>query len=203
MALWLHSEVHEGGVFTKASLRDAFPEVEQVDRRMRDLRPEGWVISTYREDRSLAPDELRLVRLGGFVWEPDYRSQKVGGLTDRERNAVLAGDNFRCLHCGIAAGESYPDDKVRTAKLTIARARGHEDTHMTLCDRCHVTNSAFAADTTIDRDIFELPEPSRRRFEAWILHDRRDWTPEEMIWARFRRLPSARRQAIREKVTRQ
>lgn len=41
VALWLHSEVPVGSSFTKAQLRDAFPGVEQVDRRMRDLRASG------------------------------------------------------------------------------------------------------------------------------------------------------------------
>ena len=59
VALWLVAEVGAGGTFTKADLRAAFPAIEQVDRRMRDLRTEGWVIATYREDRSLAADELR------------------------------------------------------------------------------------------------------------------------------------------------
>ncbi len=49
VALWLASEVGEGGTFRKQQLRDAMPGVEQIDRRMRDLRPAGWEILTYRD----------------------------------------------------------------------------------------------------------------------------------------------------------
>ena len=123
VALWLASEIGEGGVFTKSQLREAFPNVEQVDRRMRDLRPEGWKIATYREDRSLEVDELRLIAIGGYVWEPGYQSRASIGLTDQQRQAVLARDGYACIHCGIAGGEQYPDDPVRTAKLTVRRPR--------------------------------------------------------------------------------
>src|SRR3954447_17133914 len=72
-ALWLVEVVGVGNHFTKAELREAFPGVEQVDRRMRDLRDDSWVIATNREDRSLELDELRFVSMGGRVWEPGYR----------------------------------------------------------------------------------------------------------------------------------
>ena len=96
VALWLVSEVGPGGTFTKTQLREAFPAVEQIDRRMRDLREHGWVISTYREDRSLAPDELRLVTVGGHVWDKAHRGASRRALTENERRQVLARDGFSC-----------------------------------------------------------------------------------------------------------
>lgn len=39
VALWLRDEVGVGNVFSKAALRAAITGAEQVDRRMRDLRP--------------------------------------------------------------------------------------------------------------------------------------------------------------------
>lgn len=41
VALWLRDEVGEGRTFKKQALRSAIPGSEQVDRRMRDLRPSG------------------------------------------------------------------------------------------------------------------------------------------------------------------
>lgn len=41
VALWLRDEIGEGGTFSKAALRAAISGAEQVDRRMRDLRPHG------------------------------------------------------------------------------------------------------------------------------------------------------------------
>ncbi len=70
VGLWLVTEVRVGNTFTKAQLRDAFPGVEQVDRRMRDLRQHGWKIDTNKEDASLTPNELRFVQAGDEVWKP-------------------------------------------------------------------------------------------------------------------------------------
>src|SRR5262245_39376762 len=84
-ALWLASEVGEGGVFTKGQLRDAFPGVTQIDRRVRDLRREGWIINTRREDVMLELDEQRLVHIGGHVWSDAYQRTAGRGLSASER----------------------------------------------------------------------------------------------------------------------
>lgn len=69
-ALWLVQVVGEENVFTKAELREAFPDVAQIDRRMRDLRDFGWKIDTKREDIDLDANEQRYVQRGEPVWEP-------------------------------------------------------------------------------------------------------------------------------------
>src|SRR5579871_6280697 len=69
-ALWLVDVVGEGGTFTKTQLREAFPDVAQIDRRMRDLRDYGWQIDTNREDADLGPSEQRFVERGAEVWVP-------------------------------------------------------------------------------------------------------------------------------------
>ena len=121
VALWLASEIREGGIFTKAQLRAAFPNIEQVDRRMRDLRPEGWEILTFQQDRSLEPDELRLKTMGGSVWERGYRSKANASVSEKERQAIFLADDYQCVICGIAGGEEYPDETTRVAKLTASR----------------------------------------------------------------------------------
>lgn len=52
-------------VFTIADLRSACDDhiSEQFSRRMRELREEGFVIDTYREDGDLKPVERRLVSI--------------------------------------------------------------------------------------------------------------------------------------------
>src|SRR3954451_2362547 len=104
VALWLVTEIGEGGTFTKSQLREAFPNVEQVDRRMRDLRPEGWSILTAAEDPTLAPEELRLGRIGGRVWERGYRSNAKSTLSAKERQAIFLADGYQCVLCGTAGG---------------------------------------------------------------------------------------------------
>ncbi|MFB7295543.1 hypothetical protein [Streptomyces rubiginosohelvolus] len=74
-ALWLATEVGEGNVYTKAQLRQAFPDVAQIDRRVRELRDYGWVIATNRDDPALSSHEARFVRAGDPVWQPGVRSR--------------------------------------------------------------------------------------------------------------------------------
>ncbi len=198
-ALWLHSEVGEGGVFTKSQLREAFPNVEQIDRRMRDLRTEGWIIATYREDRSLSVDELRLLQEGGPVWDPNYVSKQKASVSDKERRAVFAADNYACVYCGVSGGETYPDDSLRTAKLTLSRVEpldGGAAQLATACDRCHVAARDDAAPNNLLEAIDALEPEQRTRLHAWIRQGRRPQPPEERLWADYRRLPHAARLAV-------
>jgi hypothetical protein len=205
VALWLHSEVGEGGAFTKAQLRAAFPGVEQIDRRMRDLRPEGWVIATYREDRSLSSaEELRLVTAGGPVWEQGYRPKTATAVTDKERKGVFEADNYACLYCGITGGEAYPDDPLRTAKLTLARvahAGGGPAQLATACDRCHVaTRDEPPSALRLVESAAALTEPQRSRLRGWVRQGIRPQEPEERLWAHYRRAPAVTRRELEEQL---
>lgn len=83
-ALWLASEVGEGNVYTKAQLREAFPDVAQIDRRVRELRDYGWVIATNRDDPALRSHEARFVQAGDPIWQPGIRSRAT-----REPHALV------------------------------------------------------------------------------------------------------------------
>lgn len=202
VALWLHTEVGPQGTFTKAQLRNAFPNVEQIDRRMRDLRPEGWIITTYREDRSLTPDELRLVEEGGPVWQRGYRSRQATAVTDKERRAIFAADNYACAYCGITGGESYPDDALRTAKLTLSRVtplHGGPPQLITACDRCHVAARDEPPPVGhLLAEVDALDEQQRQRLCTWVKQGARKQAPEEHLWARYRRLPRDARQELED-----
>lgn len=203
VALWLHSEVGANGVFTKAQLRTAFPSIEQIDRRMRDLRAEGWVIATYREDASLAPDELRLVQLGGAVWDPSYKSKVQSTLSDKERQNIFAADGYMCVHCGISGGETYVDDPLRTAKLTVSRvasADGESTQLATSCDRCHVASRGDAVADDLGPAVQALSDEQRTRLLQWIRSGTRSTTSEERVWARYRRLPQAARLEVQRQL---
>jgi hypothetical protein len=206
VALWLASAVGPGGTFTKSELRGAFPGVEQIDRRMRDLRAEGWIITTYREDRSLAADELRLVAIGGRVWEPGYRPKaSASTMSAKQRQEIFAADGFVCVYCGIGGGEVYPDDPLRTARLTIARAQPADDGAQrlaTVCDRCHVGRPEDESGTALLRAVSELDPESRERLRAWILRGARERDPLAELWAAYRRLPASDRTRIRETILR-
>lgn len=202
-ALWLHTEVRVGGVFTKAHLRDAFPGVQQIDRRMRDLRPEGWVIATSQEDPSLEMEELRLVSEGGRVWEKGYRSKAAAAVTDKTRSAVLAAGGYACAYCGISGGEAYADDPIRTAKLVAARiasADGEPAQMVAACDRCRagIRDQPPVSAQELLEQADALDQSQRARLLRWARRGARQQAPEELLWARYRRAPSAAREALEE-----
>lgn len=204
VALWLHEEVGPGGVFTKAQLRGAFPNVEQVDRRMRDLRPEGWVIHTNSQDVSLEPDELRLVSVGGRVWERSYRSAAISTIPDAERRAVMRRDNFACVFCGISAGEPYEDDPGRTAVLAVVRGTATVRTEAlsTVCVRCRGASAQASSAQEVLIELKELDFEDRESFRLWLDKDRRVLTPLDTAWLHFLRLPSEQRKQVVEAVRR-
>ncbi|MGO4420337.1 hypothetical protein AB4Z54_16790, partial [Streptomyces sp. MCAF7] len=87
-ALWLVTEVGEGNIFTKTELRKAFPDVAQIDRRVRELRDHGWRIDTNRDDPALKQEEQRYVSKGAEVWIPGQAkvAKHKNSLTAAQRN---------------------------------------------------------------------------------------------------------------------
>ncbi|MFI7640604.1 HNH endonuclease [Nonomuraea sp. NPDC049400] len=211
VALWLHSEVGEGNRFNKQQLRKAIPGIEQVDRRMRDLRPAGWVIKTYRDMASLGPDELYLEKVGTHIWEPGQRSVGLRTISGKLRREVMERDNHRCVRCGISAGEEYPDDSGSHARLTLGHITPHKhgsaarlEDLVTECARCnetarHLTGAQLSAEQIWDR-IQELPRREKTKLLTWMVADRRAATETELMWARYRQLPAAHRDALKKQL---
>ncbi|MGH7641944.1 MAG: hypothetical protein ACRENX_02835 [Candidatus Dormibacteria bacterium] len=205
VALWLYSEIGPGRSFTKAKMRAAFPGVEQIDRRMRDLRSEGWVIATSREDGQLGVDELRLVSIGEAIWLPGRRPHRGARLSRSRRRAVLAADLYACTSCGITAGETYPDEASTTGKLLVVRtaASGSAKTAAwhTSCERCYAGGqqdepSLDEVMTAVDAlDAGQLQE-----FTKWVARARRGWRPQDVVWATYQRLSSVQRDAVRAHI---
>jgi 5-methylcytosine-specific restriction endonuclease McrA len=199
VALWLHSEVKPGGVFTKQQMRAALstPEKEeqdeQLDRRMRDLRDEGWIIATYREDRSLNSRELSLRVEGGAVWMDGYQSRRPKAVTAKERQAAFAQDDYRCRYCGISAGDSYPEDVLRKAKLTISSG---ELGLITCCDRCRAGKVEPESAERVLGAARKLGAADRVRLTQWIARGRRSNDPVMDVWTRYNQLPLSQRRVV-------
>lgn len=207
VALWLVATVGEGGKFEKRQLRAAISGPEQVDRRMRDLRDVGWVISTYRDTEDLAPGELRLDRIGTPIWEAQHRSKGARRVSNRVRREVMERDGHRCVRCGVAAGEPYPDDPEATARMTLGHLVPHQSGGgssaadlVTECARCneparHLTGAQLDSDQVWNR-IRELSRDDKRRLLRWMHAGRRDLTRVEELWSQFRQLPGAERDRV-------
>ena len=203
VALWLLQEVGQGEVFTKAMLREAFPGIEQIDRRMRDLRSGGWDILTAREDVSLKPDELRFVSMGDRVWETS--TKRSLGLHPRDRRRVLQRDGFACVICGISAGEPYSDPPPRNARLTVTRLDGAADDaagYITECDRCRSGGDTAVDVGSLIEAATKLSLDEREDLGQWISLGRRPRAKTEAIWVRYLRLAPRSRKDFEETLRR-
>ncbi|MEU0576247.1 hypothetical protein ABZ465_02845 [Streptomyces griseoincarnatus] len=203
-ALWLIQEVGEGEIFTVAKLREAFPDIAQIDRRMRGLRDYGWEIATAREDPELRSQERRFVTRGRDVWVPGQAKtpSHKSSITSAQRAKVMQEDGYLCRTCGITGGEAYDDDIVQAVLNVARRPVTQEDgsvTHqlVTECQRCGRGN--------VDRSV-HLPEliakiealaPLERSvLSGWVKHDKRTYSQLEVLWGLYRTLPEESRQAV-------
>ncbi|MCG3040460.1 hypothetical protein L7D48_07740 [Streptomyces sp. S1A] len=207
-ALWLVQEVGLGNTFTKNQLREAFPDVSQIDRRMRDLRDFDWKIHTNREDVGLDTHEQRFVEQGVPVWEPGKATRKVGStITAAQRHQVMMRDGHKCRSCGIGPGETYTGTDV-TSQLDVARRSvrlptGRTETQLVLeCNRCRIGNRKLKTDLgEILTRIDKLPAIERKILSSWIEQDSRSFSEIEDIWAAYRSLPAEAREHVRESLT--
>jgi hypothetical protein len=204
VALWLASEVGEGGVFTMEDLRDALGGAGDVSRRLRDLRSAGWVIETTRDNAHLKEKQLRLAKMGSPVWDPKHRADGLRLHTSTLRRSVLERDHHRCVRCGVGAGETYPDNPSRTARLVInyvvplaAGGTDTEDNLVTECTLCSRSEPRDTRDVTTADDVWhqvaDLPHRDQTRVLAWLVKGRRDLTPAEAAFVAAWRLPPEER----------
>ncbi|GAA2912798.1 hypothetical protein Acy02nite_48530 [Actinoplanes cyaneus] len=207
-ALWLVQEVGEGNTFTKNQLREAFPEVAQIDRRMRDLRDFGWKIDTSREDAGLDLNEQRFAQRGAAVWEPGKATRQAVAVSTSQRREILARDGYKCRSCGIGPGEKYVGTET-TAQLDLARRPvrmpgGTQQTQLVVeCNRCRVgAGGELAADV---QDVLSraarLPMIEKKMLAGWIEEGSRRFSEAEQLWADFLTLPAEARELVRESLS--
>ena len=112
IAEFLKEEVGVGNRFTMQQLREVVPGVEQVGRRLRDLRAAGWVIQSVKDDSTLETSEYRFLRAAATI-------SGQGRISNRVRREVFDRAGNRCQVCGGGAGEPYPDLPDLRARLQI------------------------------------------------------------------------------------
>ncbi|MGE7385423.1 hypothetical protein ACQKM2_08070 [Streptomyces sp. NPDC004126] len=206
-ALWLETKVGVGGVFTKAELREAFPNVAQIDRRVRELRDHNWQIDTHREDPSLKQQEQKYVARGAEIWLPGQAAAKQRNtLTSTQRAKVWSDDSFLCRTCGIGVGEKYPDGSSGTSQLAIARrsvllADGtSEEQLVTVCGKCVAGGTSEVDLATLLAEVGLLTSIEKTALGAWIDAGQRTRGPLEQIWGILQTLPEVSRKAVRAAV---
>ncbi|QYA99150.1 HNH endonuclease [Streptomyces anulatus] len=208
VALWLRDEVGVGNVFSKSALRAAIAGTEQVDRRMRDLRPAGWVIRTNLDKPSLQPEQLFLEEIGAPVWEKECRAAGLRQISAKTRRFVLERDLHRCRRCGVGAAEAYPGEPGSAARLTLGHVNPHasgsaaaaEDL-LTECARCNelvknLTGVQMDAGQVWTR-VTALPLAQKRELLEWMGADARPLRPVDRAWGMYRQLPAVLRDEMK------
>ncbi|MEV6791639.1 HNH endonuclease [Streptomyces sp. NPDC051320] len=174
---------------------------------MRDLRPAGWDIKTYRDKPSLQPEELFLEKIGSPVWEKEYRAAGLRQISAKTRRYVYERDGHMCRRCGVSAGEAYPDDVSAHARLTLGHVNPHKSgsgSHaedlITECARCnetvkHLTGTQMTKGQVWDR-VKELPARHKRDLLVWMKADCRPLSEAEKAWGMYRQLPAVVREEL-------
>lgn len=208
-ALWLVQVVGKGNTFTKNQLRDAFPGVAQIDRRIRDLRDYGWIVYSNTEDASLLAEDQRFVKAGIAVWDPKARRMAAPqkAISSSDRQAVLVRDGYMCTLCGIAGGETYPEDSIMTAVLAVSQriardAEGHErQVLVTECKRCRAGRGGTCIDLDAAVAVASGLAPSElRRLLRWVERGRRGATELDRAWAAYLRLPPDEQKEVAKRL---
>lgn len=148
IAAYLYFNVDVGGTFTMRQLREALGEkdtpeqAEHLNRRLRNLRAQGWRFTSYKDQYGQAVDSYVLQEKGNKLWLGEQTKRPT--ISAAVRRQVFERDQNRCVICGVGAREPYPGEPGTAARLTAghrtADARHGEaspDNLQTECARCN------------------------------------------------------------------
>lgn len=129
-------------------------------------------------------------------------------ITKTIREKIFESDSHRCLICGIGAGETYPDQPRRKARLTLGHFvadsfRGPNDAAnlRTECSRCNEPAKEVMARSESAVEILpkirNLSKAEKIRLLSWIEQGQRERDNVDRLYDQYRSLPSSQRDEIR------
>jgi len=206
VADWLIDTVGLGNTFTMLQLRDAVPDANQVDRRMRDLRQmtEPWRILSSQSDPSLPQDTYRLDYVGNLT-PAKKPSAKV-------RRKIFEKAGHRCAVCGIGLGEEYAEYPGELARLQLGHyvpldLGGSPTAEGNLRAECHRCNGgvrhlmgAIPTPASLEARAKAMGKARRADLVRWIDQGQRDIDEAERLYYELCQLPDHARVAVVEAV---
>ena len=126
-----------GAILTNQEILDASGGATEWARRLRELRAEGWRISTNNDRADLKPGEYILED----ATPPDsYRFDRP--ISRRLRAQVLERNGYTCQMCGVGAGEEMEDGKPARLQMghIVDRDHGGKDELGNLRALCQTCN---------------------------------------------------------------
>jgi 5-methylcytosine-specific restriction endonuclease McrA len=199
-ASWLKFNKQIGDLFTTVELRQALGvKDEHFQRRIRELKSWGWDFDGSKDSSDLK-DEYRLIKYGWWPGSEERKPTNTSSISGPVRREVIERDGGRCVLCGVAAGEPYPDPPTATARITIghlipASAGGTNalDNLRAECARC---NETAHADTrtpetanSLIQSIRSLSPKDRARLRSWVAAGSRQRDNVDRIYDRYRLAP--------------
>ena len=123
LAAWLAFNLDVGDQFSMPELRDALGtdavpnNQEHLNRRLRKLREDGWVLTSNSADKSLETGVYRIDQMG---WHPGLGARpKQDSISKATERAVFKRDGGRCVICGVGKGEPYIGKPDSHAVITV------------------------------------------------------------------------------------
>lgn len=212
IAAWLYFNKDVGDRFTLRELREAVStdnlanDQEHFNRRMRQLRKLGWQLPSSQEDAQLRTDEYRVAQKG---WHPGVgpRPRTSGQISGALRRRVLERDGHRCVVCGVANGEPYPDPPSAKAVMSIGHRVPQEfggsddiDNLQVECKRCNepVREEAGLPETLeeVYAQIKGLKRAEKATMLLWLRSGRRLRSKLDVLYDRARQLNPGEREQL-------
>lgn len=213
IAAYLHFNVDIGGTFTMKELREALGEqetpeqAEHLNRRLRNLRKQGWRFASYKDRYGQAVDTYVLQEKGNKLWLGEQT--KRSNISAAVRRQVYERDLNRCVICGVGAGEPYPGEPGTAARLTAghrtADARHGEaspDNLQTECARCNEP----VGDTPPNPEnlaevmaaVKQLGAADKATLRAWLETGFRQRSKVDFAFDRTRKLAASEKEQVIE-----
>jgi hypothetical protein len=212
LAAWLWFTADIGDHFTmkdaRAALGEDAPEsAEHLNRRLRNLRPDDWVITSYKDDRTLPADTYRLDAKGTRVWLSERNARSA--VSQATRRLVFDRDGSRCQVCGVGDGEEYPGEPGTKARMTIGHRVPQErggsddpDNLRTECARCNEPLRHEAEDPENYDEVFavvrRLKNEELRSLLTWLQAKQRTRSRLDEVYDRARKLSASEQERMIE-----
>jgi len=128
-----HLQKHVGQMVRTKDLQ-AVAGISDYQRRIRELRDEGWQIESDKDREGLKPGEYVLVSAAP-------RMKREHGIPASVRREVLIRDGSTCQMCGAGVGDPHPSKPGRRVRLQVDHidpdGASTPDNLRTLCSACH------------------------------------------------------------------
>ena len=144
--------------------------ISDYQRRIRELRAEGWQVYSHHDDLNLKPGEYRLAERGkrkGYEFGPRIDA--------KTRIRVLQRNGYTCGACGRCAGDDDPISPGRKVRLNVdhidPNGPGTDENLRVLCSACNQGKQDLVVShggIEVLRTVRRAPRDVQRTVYEWL-----------------------------------